>query len=194
MTSSSRTSQFLSHAIFPVFCSVVLGFIFFGADIFNPSSWTSQFLLTPITASVFYYLLVLRNSRNAYAGLFVMFALTMFLRHSTTAILILYDILCFAAIPAAVLFYFRYFKQGAQINYFYTAITMSGLYAGTYVAALEIHLAILRASGSYGAQTLASVATYCAFYGVLIGFAVGGGITLAEMLLGKIEDDQAETE
>ncbi len=195
MTSpSSKTSRFLSHALVPVLCSIALGYIFCGTDVFNPFHGTSQFAHTPIIASVFYFLLVLGNSRNAYAGLFALLVLTVLSTHSTTAIFIARDILYFAVIVIAVLVYFKYFKQAARTNQFYTAITMAGLYAVAYVITSEIHLAILRDSGSDAPQTVAGMATFSAFYGVVIGFAVGGGITLADMLLGAIEDDLAETD
>ena len=188
----SRTSQFLSHAFVPILCSIAVGFIFYGTDVFNPFHGTSQFVHTPIIASVFYFLLVLGNSRNAYAGLFVLLVLTVLSTHSTTAIFIVRDVLYFAAIATAVLVYFKHFKQGAQTNQFYTAITMAGLYAVAYIVTSEIHLAIVRDSGSNIPQTVAGMATFSAFYGVAIGFAVGGGITLADMLFGAIEADRAE--
>jgi hypothetical protein len=195
MTSaSSKTSQFLSHAIVPILFSIIVGFIFYGSDVFNPFHGMSQFVHTPIIASVFYFLLVLGNSRNSYAGLFVLLVLTVLSTHSTSTIFIVRDILYFAAIAIAVLVYFKYFKQSAQINHFYTAITMAGLYAVTYVVTSEIHLAIVRSFGFDATQTVASMATFSAFYGVVIGFAVGAGITLADMFLGKIEDHHAETE
>jgi hypothetical protein len=191
---SSKTSQFLAHAFIPVLCAIALGFIFYGTDVFNPFHGTSQFVHTPIIASVFYFLLVLGNPRNAYAGLFVLLVLTVLSTHSTTAIFIVRDILYFAAIALAVLVYFKYFKQAAHVNHFYPAIAMAGLYAVAYIVTSEIHLAIVQSSGSNVSQTIPDMAKFSAFYGVVIGFAVGGGITLADMFLGPIESDQAEAD
>lgn len=189
MTSrSSKPTQFLLHALIPVLCSVVLGFIFFGRDIFNQSYTTSQFVNTPIIASVYYFLLVLGNDRNAYAGLFVLLLLTLFSTHSMTLVFILRDILYVAAIAFAVMVYFKHFRQSARINLFYPAITMSGLYAVTYVIIWEVYLAIVRATDVSAAQEAGtSVVATIAFYGVAIGFAVGGGITVADKILGEMK-------
>jgi hypothetical protein len=186
--SSSRPVQFISHAIIPVICSIIVGLILCGGEVFNRYSTASQFIYSPIIASVFYFLLVLGKPRDAYAGLFVLLVLQIVLAHSTTTILVLRDLFYVAEIAAAVLLYFKYFKHSVHINPFYTAITLAGLYAATYVITSQIHLAILRDASPQSTQvTVYSMATIASFYGSTIGFAVGGGITLADKLLGEME-------
>jgi hypothetical protein len=188
---SSKPTQFLLHAFVPVLCSIVLGYIFFGEEVFNRLHTTFQFVITPIIASVFYFLLVLGSQRNAYAGLIVLFFLTLLTTQSTSVVYILRDAFYVAAIATAVLVYFKYFKQAEQINFLYTAITMAGLYAVTYILAQEVHVAILQASGVTTAREAASnPPAFFAFYGVAIGLAVGGGITLADKVFGALNGSQ----
>lgn len=184
---TSKTAQFMSHTIMPVICSVILGWIFCGAEVFNRSSTASQFIQTPVIASVFYSLLALGKPRDAYAGLFVLLVLMFVSTRSTTAIFILRDLLYFAATAGAVFIYFKYFKQSAHISLFYPAIALAGLYASTYVITSEIQLAIVRAAVPHSTpETVYSIAAITSFYGSAIGFAVGGGITIADRLLGEI--------
>lgn len=186
-TPSSKTVQFILHAIIPVVCSIIVGFILCGMDIFNPNYHTSQFIHTPIIASVFHFLLVLGKPKYAWAGLFVLLVLTIFMVHSTTAILISRDLFYIAAITIAVLLYFKYFKQSAHINFFYTAVTLAGLYSAAYIITSEIHFVILRSTGCItGNEATMGIATLPAFYGVAIGFAVGFGITIADKFLGTL--------
>lgn len=182
---SSKPVQFILHAIMPVVCSIIVGFILCGTDVFNPNYHTSQFIHTPIIASVFYFLLVLGKPKYAWVGLFILLVLTILMVHSTTAILIARDLFYVAAIGAAVLLYFKYFKQGAHFNYFYPAVTMAGLYSTAYITTRVIHFVILRSLGfSTVHETVLSVASTPAFYGATIGFAVGGGIAIADKLFG----------
>lgn len=187
----SKPAQFLLHASVPVLCSIVLGYIFFGQGVFNRLHTTFQFVITPVVASVFYFLLVIGSQRNAYAGLIVLFFLTLLTTQSTTAIYIIRDAFYVAAIAIAVLVYFKYFKQAENINFLYTAITMAGLYAVTYILAQEVHGAILQASGVNTArEAAAGPPAFFAFYGVSIGFAVGSGFTLGDKVFGTLTANQ----
>jgi hypothetical protein len=187
-TTPSRPVQFISRAIIPVIVSVIVGILLCGGEVFNRYSTASQFVYTPIIASVFYWLLVLSKPRDAYAGLFVLLVLQIILARSTTTILIFRDLFYVAEIAAAVLLYFKYFKQCAHINPFYTAVTLAGLYAAIYVTASQIHLAILRdANPQSTRETVYSMAAIASFYGSTIGFAVGAGITVADKMLADIE-------
>jgi hypothetical protein len=187
-TPPSRPVQFISRAFIPVIFSIIVGIMLCGGEVFNRYSTASQFVYTPIIASVFYWLLVLGKPRDAYAGLFVLLVLQIVLARSTTTILVLRDLFYVAEIATAVLLYFKYFKQSAHISPFYTAITLAGLYAAIYVIASQIHLAIIRdASPQSTRETAYSMATIASFYGSTIGFAVGGGITIADKMLADIE-------
>jgi hypothetical protein len=187
---TSKVQQFLLHASVPIISSVVLGFVFYQDGVFNRQHGSFQFVWSGVVASIFYYLLVFLRSRDAYLGLFVLLLLTFATTHSTQAAYILRDIFYVAAIGVSVLIYFNHFRQCAHINSAYPAIALAGIYAIIYIVAAEVHMGILRSlamentGGSY-----VSVASTTAFFGVLIGFAVGGGITAAEKLFGKTSTD-----
>jgi hypothetical protein len=183
---SSRVQQFLLHALVPIVSSVVLGFVFYQDGVFNQQHGAFQFVWSSVVASIFYYLLVFLRPREAYLGLFVLLLLTFVTTHSTHAAYILRDIFYVGAIGVSVLIYFKHFRQRAHINVAYPAITLSGLYAIVYIIASEVHLGILKllAMEDTGGNFV-SIASSTAFFGVLIGFAVGCGITVAEKLFGK---------
>jgi hypothetical protein len=186
-TAPSRPVQFISRAIIPVILSIIVGILLCGGEVFNRHSTASQFLYTPIIASVFYWLLVLGKPRDAYAGLIVLLILQIILAHSTT-MLVLRDPFYVGETAAAVLLYFRYFKQDAHIKPFYAAITLAGLYGVIYVIVSQIHLAIIREASTRSIEVTAySMATVASFYGSTIGFAIGGGITIADKMLADIE-------
>jgi hypothetical protein len=116
--------------------------------------------------------------------------LTFLTTESTRPAFILRDIFYIGAVGASVFIYFNYFKQGAQSNYAYSAVTLGGIYGVVYIIASEIHLGIIRGLGmeNTGGDFVGLAATG-AFFGVLIGFAVGAGITIAQLLFGQIKND-----
>ncbi|MHB8156504.1 MAG: hypothetical protein ACYDEQ_03820 [Desulfocucumaceae bacterium] len=184
---SSKPLQFILHAIIPVVCSIILGLILCNGNIFDTFSSTTQFIYTPIIASVFYYLLAYDKPKYAWLGLIVMMVLNVILNHSTGVPLISRDFLYVAAIAIAVFLYFKYFRQGAHINYFYTAFILAGLYSVAYIVTTEIHFATLPYfSQMTGHIAIILIASTPALYGVTIGFAVGGGITIADKLFGVV--------
>jgi hypothetical protein len=142
-----------------------------------------------VVASVFYYLLVFVRPRDASAGFLVLLMATFVTTGSTRVAFILRDIFYAGAIGAAIMIYFRYFKQGAHLHYAYSAVTLAGIYGMVYVIAGEIHLAIIRTFilEDTGGD-IVRVAENTAFFGLLIGFAVGAGITLADRLFGNVRN------
>ncbi len=193
-SSSSKIIQFLVQAIIPVACTILLGLLLCGGVILNRYLTVSQFIDTPIIASVFYSLLVLRNPRDAYAGLFVMLILVIVFTHAEAPVYILRSILYVAAIGAAVYLYVRYFKENARSNYFYAAVTLAGLYAATYILALVVNLALLKAFAPLLVPLWRpeDAARIGGFFGSTIGFSVGAGITLAGRLISKPHGVQRE--
>jgi hypothetical protein len=187
---SSKVQQFLLHALVPVVSSVVLGFVFYQEGVFNRYHGSFQFVWSSVVASIFYNLLVFLRPREAYLGLFVLLLLTFVTTHSTHAAYILRDIFYVGAIGVSILIYFNHFRQRAHINVAYPAITLAGLYAITYIIASEVHLVILRSLAMEDTGgSFVSIASTTAFFGVLIGFAVGSGITIAEKLFAKTSTD-----
>ncbi len=186
MTSrSSKVQQFLLNASIPVACSVVTGYLFYQEGIFTPAHSAFQFVWSAVVASAFYNLLVSVRRRDAFIGLFVLFCLTLLTTRSTHIVYIIRDIFYVGAIGASMLLYVDYFKRSAEIHPLYPAVTISGIYALLYILVFEIHLAIVQGLGVQERAGAVSVASSSAMYGVLIGFAVGAGITIAERLFGR---------
>jgi hypothetical protein len=179
----SKVQQFLLHAIFPILCSVVVGYFFFQDGVFNRQHGAFQFLWSAVVASLFYYLLVYLRPRDAYLGLLVLFLLTLATTQSTRPAYILRDIFYVGTIGVSMLVYFKYFMKAASINLAFTALILAGIYGLAYGIAAEVHLAILQAFAleSTGG-TLRMIGFNSVGFGLWIGFAVGAGITIAEKI------------
>jgi hypothetical protein len=182
-SSGSKVRRFILHALVPIGCSVALGFVFYQDGVFNRYHGSFQFVWSAVVASVFYYLLLFLRLRDAYLGLLCLLLLTFVTTRSTDPAFILRDILYTAAIGASVFIYFRYFRQSAKLNSMYPAVTLGGIYGAVYVIASEIHLGIIHGLGMMDTGgTIVGIAATTAFFGLSIGFAVGGGIALADKL------------
>jgi len=179
----SKAQQFLLHAIVPVLCSVVVGYVFFQDGVFNREHGAFQFLWSAVVASVFYYLLVYLRPRDAYLGLLVLFLFTLVTTQSSRPAYILRDIFYVGTIGVTVVVYFRYFMKAANINAAFPALMLSGIYGVAYGIAAEIHLAILQAFAMESTGgTMRMIGFNTVGFGLWIGFAVGAGITLAERI------------
>ena len=181
----SRVGRFILQTILPIFCSVLVGFVFYQGQVFDRHYGAFQFLWSAGVASVFYYVLVYIRSRDAFVALILLFFLTLLTTESTRPAFILRDIFYVGAIGITIFTYFKYFREHALLNYAYPPFVLAGIYAVVSMSASEIHLAIIRilAMEDTGGDLL-SLATTTAFFGVLIGFGVGTGITINEKLAG----------
>jgi hypothetical protein len=182
---TSKVQQFILHALIPIGCSIVVGYIFYQDAIFSRYHSVFQFVWSAVVASLFYYLLVYVRLRDALLGLLVLFLLTIVTTGSTSVAYILRDIIYVAAIGASVFVYFRFFKKGADTNYAYSALTFAGIYGIIYSLAAIVLMALdntLEIEGVSGAR-IANAIQATAGVGLWIGFAVGAGITLADKLL-----------
>lgn len=175
----SRVQQFLVQSVVPIACSIVTGFIFFGGEVFNRHSGAFQFLWSAVVASIFYYLLVFARPRDAYLGFIILLCLTFLTTGSRHLSYILRDIFFIGAIGLSVFLYFKYYRDQANHAFGYPAFMLAGIYAVLYIIAVECQMVILQtfALEPTGGNAT-SLATSGAFYGVLIGFAVGAGIAL----------------
>jgi hypothetical protein len=184
----SSVQRFLLQCVAPIACSIVIGYIFFQSDVFNRYSSAFQFLWSGVVATVFYYLLLFLRPRDAYVGLLVLFFLTLLTTGSTRAAYILRDIFYVAAIGTSILLYVRFFREGEHLTIAHPAIILAGLFALTNLVLFELHRGILYSSGleSTGG-TFYSVASVSLFFGCLIGFGVGLGITLSEKMFGPLK-------
>ena len=182
---ASKVQSFILHALVPIICSIVVGYIFYQDEIFDRHYGSFQFVWSAVVASIFYYLLAYLRLRDALLGLLVLFLLTLVTTASTRPAYILRDIFYVAAIGASVFVYFTYFKSGASSNYGYTAVVLAGLYGLIYAVASVILLGVDQAialEGIAGRMMTTTIHTTAGF-GLLIGFAVGAGITIGDRLL-----------
>jgi hypothetical protein len=163
---------------------MLLGFLFNQEHIFDRHYSAFQFVWTAVVASVFYHLLVYTRARDAYLGLIILFGLTLLTTGSTRPAFILRDIFYIGGIGLSVFVYFNYFREQHPHTYGYPAFMLGGIYGCVFVATSELHLGIIRlfAMEDTGG-TVASIASVCAYVGLLIGFAVGAGIALNEGLM-----------
>jgi hypothetical protein len=178
--------QFILHALVPILCSIVVGYIFYQDGVFNRLHGSFQFLWSAVVASIFYYLLVFLRLRDALLGLLILFLLTLVTTESTRPAYILRDVFYVGTIGASIFTYFRYFRKAATTNYAYSALILAGIYGIAYGIAVTIHLALLQALAmeSTGGR-LDTIAMNTAGFGLWIGFAVGAGITLADRIFSK---------
>jgi hypothetical protein len=181
---TSRCQRFSLQCVAPIACSIALGYFVYQEHVFDRHYGAFQFVWTAVVASAFFYLLSGTRFRDALAGLVGLFILTFFTTGSTHTAYILRDIFYFGAIAGSVYIYFRYFRRAHVSNMLYIPFILAGTYGSLNVIGSEAHLMILRAfvlentGGSY-----MNIAEITAFYGVLIGFAVGVGIEINERWL-----------
>jgi hypothetical protein len=180
---SSVAKRLLIDSIIPVLCSVFLGLIFAQDLVFNRHYPAFQFLWSSVVAIVFYNLLNLMKKREAFAGLVVLFFLTLLTTGSYSAQYIIRDIFYIVAIASSVYLYFSLFRQSQTLHYAYAPFLFAGIYGTLYIIASEIHIAIIRglSLGDTGGNFF-SLAEISAFYGVLIGFAIGVGVSITNKI------------
>jgi hypothetical protein len=184
-TYGPKVQQFFQCSVVPILCSIIVGLVFYQENVFNRHYGAFQFVWSGIVASVFYYLLVFVRSRDAFLGLIILLFLTFLTTESTRIAFILRDIFYVVGIGSSIFIYFKYFRQGSSLNYAHSAFLLAGIYGILDIITSEIHLGILRSFAMEDAGgTVVSLASTTAFFGVLIGFAVGFGIALSERLFG----------
>ena len=182
-THRSKVQEFIQQCSVPILCSIAFGFFFNQGNVFNRHYPAFQFVMSSIIASLFYYLLIFVRLRDAFIGLILLFILTLPITHSTRLAFILRDIFYITGIGLSVFIYFFHFKKHSPYNYLYPAIMLAIIYTIFYIVTLAFHLAILRTFGlANNAGTLDTIARAGAYYGGLIGFAVGLGIGINEGL------------
>jgi hypothetical protein len=186
VTSGSKVQQFLLHILAPIMCSIAVGFVFNQGDVFDRHYGAFQFVWSAVVAAVFYYLLVFVRFRDALLGFTLLFLFTFLTTESTRPAFILRDIFYVGGIGLAIFLYFHYVARSPAGNHAFTPFMLAGIYAIVYIIASEIHLGILRTFAMENTGgTIGSVASACAFFGVLIGFALGCGISLNDRLWGR---------
>lgn len=177
----SKMQRFILRSVVPIICTITIGFLFSQEYAFNRQSGAFQFVWSGIVASLFYYLLMYVKPRDALLGLILLLFLTFVTTQSTRAAFVLRDIFYVAGIGTSIYIYFMYFKRHAADNYAYPPFVLAGIYAVCYIVISEIHLLIVRnffEDNIYA--SFVGLASSSAYFGTLIGFGVGTGITLNE--------------
>ncbi|MFZ1082428.1 MAG: hypothetical protein WAO19_10940 [Candidatus Kryptoniota bacterium] len=196
MEPSKKIQQFLMSSLIPILCSVLVGFVFFPKDIFIPHMAAFQFVVTGIVASLFYNMMIFVESRRAYIGLLFLFMLQLALDGTLRPIIILRDIIYIGGIGIAIIIYVRYIKQNGRSRYFFSAVTLAGLYPLVYIVASEIQLLLVKTFSTDPRVLAETEGPYLLAPGtlltVLIGFSVGVGITLSERFFGTFEVVEGE--
>ncbi len=181
----SKPEQFVLHSVVVILCTVAVGFVFYQDNVFNRHYGAFQFVWSGVVASVFYYLLVYVRPRDAGLGFIILLLLTFLTTESTRPAFILRDIFYVGGIGVSIFVYFKYFRKNLPLNYARSSFLLAGIYGIVSIITSEIHLGILRslAMEDTGGNVV-SLASATAFFGVLIGFAVGSGIALNERFFG----------
>lgn len=185
-SSSSKVQQFLLHAALPILCSVLIGFAFFHGEVFDRYRPTFQFVWSAVVASLFYNLLISVRSRDAWLGLVMLLFFTFVTTHSTRPTYLMRDVWYVAGIAAAILVYTGYFKQGGSLTPVVGPLVLAGLFAFCNMISSLAHFLIVSAfSDKFASYSILPLARNTAYYGAMIGFGVGVGITLADKLFGQ---------
>jgi hypothetical protein len=180
-----KIQRFILRSIVPIICSIAVGFIFNQEYVFYRQSPAFQFVWSGVVASVFYYLLISVRSRDALLGFILLLFLTFVTTQSTRIAFVLRDVFYVAGIGASVFIYFKYFREHSPDNYLHPPFMLAGIYATCFILSSEISLAIVR---NFFVENIAgnviSLASSSAFFGTLVGFAVGSGIAINEKFFG----------
>jgi hypothetical protein len=194
--SKSSVQKIVVHTILPVACSLLIGAVFFQDHVLDRHYPAFQFLWNAVVASVFYQLLLHLRSRDAFAGILLLFFLTLLTTGSHQAAFILRDALYIAAIGTSIFVYYRFSQKNFIHNAAYPPFMLAGIYAVLNSAASVIHVGIIRSLARDETEgALLKIVSTSAFFGALIGFAIGAGISINERLssLMKTNYDGATT-
>lgn len=174
-----KLQQLLLYCIAPVVCSVVIGFVFFHARVFDRHHPAFQFIAISVIASIFYYLLILARPRDAFLGLAFLLVLQFIIARSTRPVFILRDLLFVGAIGLAILLYFRYFRRPRRPAHLYPPIVLAVFYGLAYLVAGEVNLLIISMFSTLSfRESYLTVASSTVPFGIAVGFAVGCGFAL----------------
>jgi hypothetical protein len=179
----SRVQQFFLQSIVPILCSIAVGYAFHQDRVFDHRHGAFQFVWSAVLASLFYYFLFFLRLRDALLGFILLFLLTFITTESTRPAFILRDIFYVGGIGVSIYLYFTHFHRGSTGNDAYTPLMLAGMYAVVSIIASAIYTGMLRTFAMEDTGgTLVSLASTSAYFGVLIGFAVGCGIRLNERI------------
>jgi hypothetical protein len=161
---------------------LLVGYLFRGSSIFNPSTVAFQFTFNSITAALFYSTMKSSSTRNALVVALVWYLLSTLTYPKNVHMIVMY-LVYVAAILAAVFFYIHLIRRTMFQGIVQRIVAFSLLTAtlnGIVVIVLEIIWTIF--TGAHFQRTSAIVFENFQL-GALIGLGVGVGIQIAEYML-----------
>jgi len=161
---------------------LLVGYLFRGSSIFDPSTVAFQFTFNSITAALFYSTMKSSSTRNAIVVALVWYLLNTLTYPKNVHMIVMY-LVYVAAILVAVMIYIRIIQRTMFQGIVQRIVAFSlltGLLNGIVVIVLEIIWTVF--AGVHFQRTSAIVVENFQL-GALIGLGVGVGIQLAEKML-----------
>lgn len=174
------------RSIIPIICSIVIGFLFYRWNVFDPGGPTFQFVQSAALASVFYYSRIYAGKRNAYAVLLMLFLGVLLESHSTRLMYVLRDFFSTGALAAAVLLYVRQLRSNPGLKGQYGGLVFSGILGVCTMVAWSLQYAFVQfVFRDHPPIPFMYFIRIAASYGFPIGLGVGAGIAINWKILGR---------
>ena len=175
--------RLIVDTVIPAACSTFLGYLFVQSLVFERFHPAFQFLAGSIILALVINLLLRTTVRTTLIGLGLLFILKVFLAGSDSVHGILHDVFSVGAVGVSGFLYY-FLSRRSQVDHFaLPPFLLAGIYGTVYIIASEILFFLLRVLTTDGSGgTIFSLAEISAFYGVLIGFAVGAGFSMVHTM------------
>ena len=182
----SDIKNFLVLAIFGLLGSLMMGFIFFRQNIFDPYSAAFQFVVYGFAGSIIFTALKLRSIRDSILFTAGLFLLNLVIFKTTSYYFILRDICFFSSLWLGIYIYVFRFKPRAKLIRKFRAFGLGVILALTMAFAgiilLLINMLIQHRSFSH----FFSFILLFLKYGMLIGLGLGIGFDFGDVVLTKL--------
>ncbi len=129
-----ENSKILSTVLITLFGllgSIVIGFVFFGSNIFVPKNYAFQFVTNGFFGSFFFSLLIYHTKREQVFGIVFLFLLDFTLLLGKAVSLIPYlirDILYLSALLLSIFLYSKYLKKNPQLKFYLRSFSLVLIY------------------------------------------------------------------
>ncbi len=177
--------RFFVTAILAALGSVVVGFIFFHARLFDIGRGGYQFLSFGIIGGAVFAAFRFFDKRNAVLILLILVVLNEVLLNATGRAVLWQDLLYYAGLCAAVIlfseYYFRKLAEAALVR----LPVLTSLLALNYLVVAVIIYLFYQSNPSVPQLNLSQIIYYDLAQGFLIGLGLGLGIEVAEYILKK---------
>lgn len=196
MEASKKIRRFILSSVIPIACCIAVGLLFFRTRIFVRYVITFQFVVTGIAASVFYALMCYFESKWTYAGLLLLFGAQVLMDHTLSSVIILRDALYIGGIGLTVALYLSYFGKKSRGGFIFPIVTLAGLYPLIVIITTEIDAILLKTFWPDPRILMETKSPFfvapSALLAVLIGFALGVGITIVERFVVPAEVPESD--